>query len=86
MASTLNRGGLNLQDLVLIPNATTGTNIVIQSVCAALQQQPQQQQATGGSVVYMLDIGYGSVKKQLQAACLTCGASIVYGEVTFPTR
>ena len=46
-----------MQDLVLLPNATTGLNVVIQSYGLG-----------PGDVVYMLDIGYGSVKKMAQAA------------------
>ncbi|WIA22809.1 hypothetical protein OEZ86_009760 [Tetradesmus obliquus] len=61
------------QDLVLLPNATTGLNAVISSC----KLQP-------GDTVYSLNIGYGSVKKMLQAACDAAGASHVVGEVTFP--
>lgn len=45
------------------PNATTGLNTVIQS----LQLSP-------GDCVFMLDIGYGSVKKMLEEVRPACQA------------
>ena len=83
-----------MQDLVLLPNATTGLNVVIQSCGLG-----------PGDVVYMLDIGYGSVKKMAQAAVArgataaagagagaggeteaAGGPEVVMGQVRFPIR
>ena len=84
-----------MQDLVLLPNATTGLNVVIQSCGLG-----------PGDVVYMLDIGYGSVKKMAQAAVArgataaargteeadggaaeaAGGPQVVMGQVRFPIR
>ncbi|GFR49694.1 hypothetical protein Agub_g11844 [Astrephomene gubernaculifera] len=49
--------GADPRDLVFVPNATTGLNVAIQA--AGLRP---------GDTVYMLNIGYGSVKKMAQAA------------------
>ncbi|GIL54670.1 hypothetical protein Vafri_10411 [Volvox africanus] len=49
--------GADPRDLVLVPNATTGLNVAIQA--AGLRP---------GDTMYMLNIGYGSVKKMAQAA------------------
>ncbi|KAL6763735.1 CG12264-like protein [Haematococcus lacustris] len=59
------------QDLVLLPNATTGLNVAIQA--AGLQP---------GDALFMLDIGYGSVKKMGTAACSQ--AQLVFGNICFP--
>ncbi|KAG2497474.1 hypothetical protein HYH03_004628 [Edaphochlamys debaryana] len=89
--------GAQPQDLVFVPNATTGLNVAIQA--AGLRP---------GDTMYMLNIGYGSVKKMAQAASAAAagrgagtdpsseagagagdgeapgGIRVVYGEVTFP--
>ncbi|GLC39561.1 hypothetical protein PLESTM_000911900 [Pleodorina starrii] len=49
--------GADPRDLVFVPNATTGLNVAIQA--AGLRP---------GDTMYMLNIGYGSVKKMAQAA------------------
>ncbi|EFJ40706.1 hypothetical protein VOLCADRAFT_119903 [Volvox carteri f. nagariensis] len=49
--------GADPWDLVFVPNATTGLNVAIQA--AGLRP---------GDTMYMLNIGYGSVKKMAQAA------------------
>ncbi|KXZ43603.1 hypothetical protein GPECTOR_85g333 [Gonium pectorale] len=49
--------GSDPRDLVFVPNATTGLNVAIQA--AGLRP---------GDTMYMLNIGYGSVKKMAQAA------------------
>jgi hypothetical protein len=70
----------------MLPNATTGLNIVIQSCSLG-----------PGDVMFMLDIGYGSVKKMAQAATTAAGTSpssgrdvqgpeVVMGHVRFPIR
>jgi isopenicillin-N epimerase len=59
----------------LVPNATYGLNSVISSQRARLGP---------GSTVFMLDIGYGSVKKMLARACEGTGASVVVGVIPFP--
>eukprot|EP00200_Dunaliella_tertiolecta_P004798 CAMPEP_0202339480 /NCGR_PEP_ID=MMETSP1126-20121109/1324_1 /ASSEMBLY_ACC=CAM_ASM_000457 /TAXON_ID=3047 /ORGANISM="Dunaliella tertiolecta, Strain CCMP1320" /LENGTH=445 /DNA_ID=CAMNT_0048930037 /DNA_START=110 /DNA_END=1447 /DNA_ORIENTATION=- len=59
------------QGIVMVPNATTGLNVAIQSA----RLQP-------GDALYMLNIGYGSVKKMAVAA--SSQAEVVYGDVTFP--
>lgn len=56
-------------DLALLPNATTGLNAVMRSV------------VRHGDVVFSLDIGYGGVKKMIQAACAAVGAAHVEGRV-----
>lgn len=69
------------QDLVLLPNATTGLNVVIKSCNLG-----------PGDALYMLDIGYGSVKKMAQAAAeasghgVDQGPEVVIGKVQFPIR
>lgn len=63
------------QDVVFVPNATTGLNTVIKSI-----------QLGASDSVYMLNIGYGSVKKMLQCACEQSGAEVVYGDITFPIQ
>ncbi len=64
-----------MQDLVFVPNATTGLNVVIQSM-----------QLQRGDIVAMLDIGYGSVKKMLARSCEAAGAQLVTMQVKFPIR
>ncbi|MEW5307425.1 MAG: hypothetical protein WDW36_009823 [Sanguina aurantia] len=59
------------QDLAFLSNATTALNVVIRS--AGLRP---------GDTIYMLSIGYGSVKKMAQAAVE--GLNVVYGDVQFP--
>lgn len=56
-------------DLALLPNATTGLNAVLRSVLRP------------GDVVFSLDIGYGGVKKMIQAACAAVGATHVEATV-----
>ncbi|GFH13711.1 uncharacterized protein HaLaN_09648 [Haematococcus lacustris] len=68
----LNHGAFG-GDLVLLPNATTGLNVAIQA--AGLQP---------GDALFMLDIGYGSVKKMGTAACSQ--AQLVFGNICFPVR
>ncbi|KAK9829074.1 hypothetical protein WJX72_003762 [[Myrmecia] bisecta] len=63
------------QDLVVLPNATTGLNTVIQSI-----------PLTVADAVFSLNIGYGSVKKMVQSVCSATGATAVTGQVTFPIR
>lgn len=63
------------EDLVLLPNATTGLNTVIQNLSLA-----------PGDTIYMLDVGYGSVKKMAQVTCAKAGATVVQGELKFPIR
>ncbi|KAG1675643.1 hypothetical protein FOA52_002352 [Chlamydomonas sp. UWO 241] len=58
--------GASLADLVLVPNATTGLNVAIQA--AGLRP---------GDALYMLDIGYGSVKKMALAAAASVAAESV---------
>jgi selenocysteine lyase/cysteine desulfurase len=60
-------------NLVFVPNATAGLNCAI----AAAQLQPKD-------VVFMLDIGYGSVKKMLAEACAKAGAALVTHPMVFP--
>ncbi len=60
---------------MLLPNATTGLNAVISSVALA-----------PGDTLYMLDIGYGSVKKMLSEAAGRAGAAVVLGQVGLPVR
>lgn len=60
--------------LALVPNAT----YALTSIIGSFKLSP-------GDSVFMLDIGYGSVKKMLQTACDRSGASLVVGKVTFPT-
>ncbi|KAF8066328.1 CPK24 [Scenedesmus sp. PABB004] len=61
------------EDLVLLPNATTGLNAVIAST-----------RLGAGDTVFSLDLGYGSVKKMIAAACEAAGARHVEGRVPFP--
>jgi hypothetical protein len=81
---------------VLLPNATTGLNIVIGSAGLGARSSASGTDTRieassgsggdgcvgGGGALYLLDIGYGSVKKMAAAACST--ARVVYGHVTFP--
>eukprot|EP00241_Pyramimonas_parkeae_P015782 CAMPEP_0114311158 /NCGR_PEP_ID=MMETSP0059-20121206/19663_1 /TAXON_ID=36894 /ORGANISM="Pyramimonas parkeae, Strain CCMP726" /LENGTH=496 /DNA_ID=CAMNT_0001435289 /DNA_START=134 /DNA_END=1624 /DNA_ORIENTATION=- len=60
-------------DLVFVQNATQGLNAVINSV----HLEPED-------AVFMLSVGYGSVKKILKAACDQSGASLVTADVQFP--
>ncbi|OQR99847.1 hypothetical protein ACHHYP_04231 [Achlya hypogyna] len=48
------------KDLVLLPNATSGLNAVIQSMAATMQP---------GDSIYSLDVAYGAVKKLLHQVC-----------------
>eukprot|EP00873_Tetraselmis_striata_P000570 jgi/Tetstr1/420834/TSEL_011909.t1 len=63
------------QDLVLLPNATAGLNVLLKSLVR-----------TPSDVVYMPDIGYGSTKKIAEAACRAVGAQLVVGAVRLPVR
>ncbi|KDO33841.1 hypothetical protein SPRG_01720, partial [Saprolegnia parasitica CBS 223.65] len=48
------------KDVVLLPNATSGLNAVIQSMAATMQP---------GDSIYSLDVAYGAVKKLLHQVC-----------------
>lgn len=61
------------REVVLLPNVTTGLNTVIRS-CGISE----------GDCVYMLDIGYGSVKKMLEHVCNSVGAEVIMQHVSFP--
>ena len=67
---------LNISPLqvVLIPNATYGLTSIIESF-----------PLTNEDSVYMLDIGYGSVKKMLTLACQKSKATLHVGTIQFPT-
>lgn len=60
-------------EVAFVPNATTGLNTVIKSI-----------HLNAGDEVYMLNIGYGSVKKMLAYQCEQAGAHVREGEITFP--
>ncbi|KAF0699227.1 Aste57867_10192 [Aphanomyces stellatus] len=47
-------------DLVLVPNATTGLNVVIHGMTSTMQR---------GDSIYCLDVAYGAVKKLLHQVC-----------------
>lgn len=64
-----------LQELALVPNATTGLNTIISSI-----------RLGPGDVLFSLNIGYGSVKKMLARAAADSRATHVEMEVTFPLR
>lgn len=61
------------QNITFIPNATYGLNTAIASAGV-----------TRGDTVFMLDIGYGSVKKMAQTLCASVGATLVTYHVPFP--
>lgn len=65
--------GADAKDMVFLPNATTGLNVVAKSISL-----------TPGDTIFMLDVGYGSVKKILQAVAEQAGATLVFGAVSFP--
>ncbi|KAL4860004.1 putative L-cysteine desulfhydrase 1 [Chlorella vulgaris] len=67
--------GCQRQDLVLLPNATTGLNVVIQSLRGRIGP---------GDVLFHLDVGYGSVKKMLQVVAGQTGAQVVQHTVQLP--
>lgn len=59
--------------LVFVPNATTGLNAAISAAGLA-----------AGERVFSLDVGYGSVKKMIAAACSRSGATAVQCGIKFP--
>lgn len=59
--------------VALIPNATYGLTSIIESFSLTAEDS-----------VYMLDIGYGSVKKMLTTACEKSKATLHIGTITFP--
>lgn len=63
------------QDLVFLPNATTGLNTVMANV-----------RLTPGAEVVMLDIGYGAFKKIAGSACLSARAKLVQVHIPLPVR
>lgn len=60
-------------NVVFIPNATYGLNV-------ALRSAP----LSAGDVIYMLDIGYGSVKKMAAEVAALCGATVCMQSVPMP--
>jgi selenocysteine lyase/cysteine desulfurase len=61
------------RDIVLVPNATTGLNTVLQSL-------PLRQ----GDKILALNIGYGSVKKMVNFVCAATGAVFEEYQLKFP--
>ena len=59
-------GAASPEELVLLPNATTGLNAVIGSIVG-------ETLADGDEVLY-LDVGYGSVQSMIERACRRSGA------------
>lgn len=61
------------EDVVFVPNATMGLNTVISSIPLG-----------PGDAMYILDVGYGSVRKMVEAACSAAGATVVVGSLPLP--
>lgn len=61
------------QNLVLVPSATYALSAIIASF-----------PLTPGRCIYMLDIGYGSVKTMVREAAKKKGVEVVFGEIRFP--
>ena len=78
--------GADIQELVLLPNSTTGLNAVVASVAADVSARGQLFQKMGYSgqnevEVMFLDAGYGSVKSMVERACRLSGGAAVPVEV-----
>jgi isopenicillin-N epimerase len=67
------RVGCEAKDMVFTPNATQALYSVIHSF-----------PLSAADSVFVLNIGYGSVKKMLSTRCAAVGATVVVGEVLFP--
>ena len=65
--------GARPDDLVFVPNATTGVNVVVHS----LHLQP-------GDEVLTTDLEYGACRATLARACAAAGARLVVAEITLP--
>ncbi|XP_060551212.1 uncharacterized protein LOC132712792 [Ruditapes philippinarum] len=65
----------NAKDIVLVENATTALNTVIQNI-------PLKQ----GDNVFILNVTYGAVKKMLRWRCEQTGAQLQEVEVDFPIK
>ncbi|GMH45194.1 hypothetical protein BSKO_13151 [Bryopsis sp. KO-2023] len=63
------------QNLVLVPNATTGLNAAIKSISL-----------TPEDAVFVLNVGYKSVKKIATVVCEATGADLVIGDIIQPPR
>eukprot|EP00743_Colponemidia_sp_Colp-15_P007416 GILK01008013.1.p1 GENE.GILK01008013.1~~GILK01008013.1.p1 ORF type:complete len:451 (-),score=45.37 GILK01008013.1:113-1465(-) len=61
-------------EFTFMPNVTTALNTVIQSI-----------EVSAGDEFYMLDVGYGAVKKLAQYICTSRGGEVNEQHVSFPT-
>lgn len=66
-----------IANVAFTENATYGLNCAIAAAAAACKLGP-------ADTVFMLDIGYGSVKKMLGEACRKAGATLITHPMSFP--